>query len=266
MGRRIKSGDDKFVKHMGFLLPLVVGHRGAGAYAPENTLEGIREAARRGARAVEFDAKLSADGIVVLLHDATLDRTTNGRGDVAKATYAELARLDAGTWFGEPWRGARVPTLVQALDLLVRLDLAASVEIKPSPGRDAETAVAIAEVILAHWPPARPWPLLSSFSRVSLAAARQAAPELPRGLLVWEHPEDWQIAARNLGCISLHPSTQHLTSDWAAAIREAGYALAVYTVNDSARARELLAWGAQCLISDCPDIILAAVAGTAVGP
>ena len=102
-----------------FRLPAVIGHRGAAAYAPENTLEGIREAARRGARWVEFDAKLTGDGVVILMHDDTLDRTTNGRGPVAQASYREIGLLDAGAWFGAAWRGTRVPRLADALALLV---------------------------------------------------------------------------------------------------------------------------------------------------
>src|SRR5262245_53621059 len=109
-----------------FQLPRVIGHRGAAAYAPENTLESIREAAHRGARWVEFDAKLTGDGAVILMHDDTLDRTTNSRGPVAQTSLADIARLDAGAWFGEPWRGARVPTLADTLALLVELDMQAN--------------------------------------------------------------------------------------------------------------------------------------------
>ena len=129
-----------------FRLPRVIGHRGAAAYAPENTLEGIREAARRGARWVEFDAKLTGDGVVILMHDDTLDRTTNGHGSVAQTSFGDIGRLDAGAWFGEAWRGARVPRLADALALLVELDMQANIEIKPCPGREIETAQAVVDV------------------------------------------------------------------------------------------------------------------------
>ena len=239
--------------------PTVIGHRGAAAYAPENTLEGIREAHRRGARWVEFDAKLTGDGEVVLLHDDTLDRTTNGHGPVAVATLAALQGLDAGGWFGPAWRGARVPTLARTLALLLELDMQANVEIKPCPGRDEATALAVVDVVGRSWPSDRAPPLLSSFSRQSLAAAQSVAPELPRGLLVWRHPEDWAAAAKDLACVSLHCAHQHLTASWARQIRALGLALAVYTLNDGARARELMGWGVQSIITDQPDTILAAV-------
>ncbi len=240
----------------GPLLPRVIGHRGAAAYAPENTLEGIREAAARRARWVEVDAKLTGDGVVILMHDDTLDRTTTGRGTVVGAGFELIGTLDAGIWFGTEWRGVRVPALADALDLLVQLDMRANVEIKPCPGRDSETAKSVVEVVRRRWPPGRAWPLLSSFSRISLAAARDAAPEIPRGLLLWEYMADWNAAAVDLGCVSVHCADQHLNPEWAHEIRRAGYELAVYTVNDPKRAVELAAWGAQCFITDRPDLII----------
>ena len=236
-------------------LPRVIGHRGAAAYAPENTLEGIQEAARRGARWVEVDAKLTGDGVVILMHDDTLDRTTSGRGAVAGATYREIGLLDAGAWFGAAWCGARVPQLADALALLVELDMQVNVEIKPCRGREIETAQAVAEVVQRSWPVDRAWPLLSSFSRASLSKARAEAPDIPRALLIWEFAADWAAAAAALGCVSIHCADRHLTSAWADEILKAGFGLAVYTVNDPVRALELKAWGVQCLITDRPDAI-----------
>jgi glycerophosphoryl diester phosphodiesterase len=240
----------------GSALPRVIGHRGAAAYAPENTLEGIREAAARGARWVEFDAKLTRDGIVILMHDDTLDRTTTGHGPVAGASHTMIRELDAGAWYGDRWRGARVPTLAEALLLLAELGMYANIEIKPSPGREAETARSIGETVRRCWPAERMRPLLSSFSRTSLAAIRDSAPEMPRGLLIWEYGADWAVAAAGLGCASIHCADRHLTPQWATDIRSAGYALAAYTVNDPARAVELFDWGVQCIITDCPDLII----------
>jgi glycerophosphoryl diester phosphodiesterase len=238
-----------------FRLPRIIGHRGAAAYAPENTLEGIREAARRGARWVEFDAKLTGDGVVILMHDDTLDRTTNGRGPVARTNLSKIELLDAGSWFGAAWRDVRVPSLADALALLVEMDMQANIEIKPCPGREIETAQAVTEVVRGCWPADRPWPLLSSFSRASLSKARAAAPDVPRALLIWEFAADWAAAAATLGCISIHCADQHLTPPWADEIRKAGFALAVYTVNDPRRALELEGWGVQCLFTDRPDVI-----------
>ncbi|MGH6960628.1 MAG: glycerophosphodiester phosphodiesterase family protein, partial [Dongiaceae bacterium] len=208
---------------------------------------------------VEFDAKLTGDGVVVLMHDDTLDRTTDGHGAVAETRYADIARLDAGAWFGPAWRGARVPTLAAAVALLDALDLQANIEITPCPGREVATAEAVAGIISDSWPAGRAWPLLSSFSHESLATALRTAPDLPRGLLIWEHPADWAAGARQFACATVHCAEQYLTRQWAAEIRRAGYRLAVYTVNEPARARELRAWDADCIITDRPDTILAAI-------
>jgi glycerophosphoryl diester phosphodiesterase len=210
---------------------------------------------------VEFDAKLTSDGIVILMHDSLLERTTNGQGPVAATPWAEIAKLDAGGWFAETWRGAPVPTLEQALTLLVELDLRANIEIKPCPGREAETAKAIVETIKAHWPRGRNGLVLSSFAREGLATARDWAPELPRGLLIWEKPADWSAAAAGLACRAVHCARQHLTPEWAREIKRLGYDLAVYTVNDPALAWQLRGWGADSIISDSPGALRAALEG-----
>src|SRR4029077_10571609 len=146
------------------LLPAVVGHRGAAAAAPENTLESLRLAARQGAAMVEFDVKLTADGALILMHDDELDRTTTGHGAVAATALADIRALDAGGWFADAWRGARVPTLEAAIGLLEGCGLNANIEIKPCPGRGVETAEGVVACLRRHWPKARPQPLLSSFA------------------------------------------------------------------------------------------------------
>jgi glycerophosphoryl diester phosphodiesterase len=243
------------------LLPAVIGHRGSAASAPENTLASLRTAAEQGTKTVEFDAKLTGDGVVILMHDSLLDRTTNGHGPVATTTWAEIAKLDAGSWFGKAWRGIGVPTLEQALALLVELDIEANIEIKPCLGREVETAKAIVKSIEAHWPKDRGGLLLSSFARDGLAAARDAAPQLPRGLLIWEKPADWTAAAAALACRSVHCAIQHLTPEWAAEIKRLGYDLAAYTVNDPAAAWQLRGWGVDSIITDSPGVLRAALQG-----
>jgi glycerophosphoryl diester phosphodiesterase len=152
-----------------------------------------------------------------------------------------------------------VPRLVDALRLVVELDLAANVEIKPCPGREVDTAKAVVSVIRRVWPRRRGKLLLSSFAPASLLAAKLAAPDLPRGLLVWERPADWLAEARSLACVSVHCADEYITPDWAAEIKAAGFALAVYTVNDPARARILVEWGVDAIITDRPGAIAAAL-------
>jgi glycerophosphoryl diester phosphodiesterase len=240
-------------------LPRIIGHRGAAANAPENTLESLREAARLGATWVEFDAKLTSDGVPVLFHDETLERTTGQPGLVRETSLAALQALDAGSWFGPQWRDCRVPTLEQALRLLAELGLHPNIEIKPCPGREHETSYAVIEAVRRAWLPRRA-PLLSSFSLESLAAVYDMAPALPRGLLIWEPPPDWAAPARELRCFSVHCAQQYVTEAWAREIKAARYGLAVYTVNEPLVARTLIGWGVDSIITDRVDLIGAALA------
>lgn len=240
-------------------LPRLIGHRGARNSAPENTLAGIRQGRREGATWVEFDVKLTADGHAILMHDETLDRTTDGRGPVRAMTLADIRRLDAGIRFGPAWRGERVPTLAETLMLLAELDMGFNLEIKPCPGREAETArVALAEVA-KHWPAQRPLPVISCFKTEALDVAREVAPDLARGYLVEELPPGWQAEAGRLDCRTVHVSWNKLTRSQVDAVKAAGYRLAVWTVNEPDRAKELLSWGVDSIITDCPAVLGAAL-------
>jgi glycerophosphoryl diester phosphodiesterase len=237
-------------------LPRVIGHRGAAGHAPENTLASIRAAARLGVRCVEFDVHLSADRIPVLLHDDTLDRTTDGAGAVDACSLNDLRALDAGLWYAEEFTGEPIPTLEETLRTLASLGLGANVEIKPSPGREAETGYAVGRMLREQWPAALPPPILSSFKPASLAAAREVAPGIARALLVPRLSRDWAQSMRELDCAALHCGHKRLTASDADQVRRAGYPLNVYTVNDRARAETLSAWGAGTIISDYPDRLL----------
>jgi len=239
--------------------PRIVGHRGAKASSPENTLAAFRRAHAQGASWVEFDAKLTKDGEVVIIHDATLERTTNGTGNVADRTLREIRELDAGSWFGAEFAGERVPMLVEALALFVELGMGFNIEVKPCPGREAETAAACCAVIAKHWPASAPVPILSSFKRASLEAARAAAPHIPRGYLAEELGKTWRADVEALGCAAVHPGWKLLTRQQLRDIKEAGLKALVWTVNEPARARELVAWGVDSIITDCPDAIGAAL-------
>jgi glycerophosphoryl diester phosphodiesterase len=235
--------------------PRVIAHRGGGVLAPENTLAALRLAGNLGFRGVEFDVKLSADGTPVLMHDNTLERTTDGSGNVAQTSYAVLAGLDAGSWFGNEFAGEPVPAFAAASALCREAGLWANIEIKPCPGRERETGEAVARMTKLLWSGAGPAPLLSSFSTEALDAARRVAPELPRGLLAVEPHEDWQSRLEQLGCASLHLAHPHADAALVRAVHAAGYGVLVYTVNESERALDLLDWGVDALVTDQLDAI-----------
>jgi glycerophosphoryl diester phosphodiesterase len=235
--------------------PRLIAHRGGGALAPENTLAGLRAAAARGYRGVEFDVMLSGDGTPVLIHDETLERTTDGGGRVAQTSDAELARLDAGSWHSAAFAGEPIPAFADAAALCVALGLWANVEIKPSKGEERETGRRVAALAREAWLGQAP-PLLSSFSLEALEAAQEAAPELPRGLLYKAVPGDWRAAAARVGAFSLHCDYRHVTPELVGAAGAAGIPLVAYTVNDPETAAALLRLGMAAVITDRLDLIV----------
>lgn len=248
-------------------LPRWIGHRGLAAFAPENTLAGIRMAAERGLRWIEIDAKLTSDGKLILLHDDRIDRTTNGKGPAATMSFDAIRKLDAGSWFDPTFAGERIPTLVEAIELMVALELGCNVEIKPCPGREMETAGAVADTLLKHWPAAYGRLVVSSFEQAAMARFRDLAPDLPRGHLVWDRTATMIADADSLGCGSIHCAHQHLVETAARAVKKAGFRLVVYTVNDPAQARRLIEWGVDTIISDTDGVAgdLASPTGPAQG-
>jgi glycerophosphoryl diester phosphodiesterase len=235
--------------------PRIIGHRGSGTLAPENTLAGFRKASAMKFAGVEFDVMLSADKVPVLIHDETLDRTTNGRGAVSSTSYAKIAALDAGAWFGPEYRGERVPALDAAARLCLELGLWANVEIKPAGGFERETAVIACERVAMLWAGSPRTPLLSSFQRTCLEVARSIVPDFERGYLTERLLPGWREAARALGCVSVHCDQLHLTEAQAGEVKRAGYWLLCYTVNDPSAAQRLFAWGVDAIFTDRLDLI-----------
>jgi glycerophosphoryl diester phosphodiesterase len=238
----------------------VIGHRGAAARAPENTLAGLRRAKELGCAWVEFDVRLTADGALVLCHDSRLERTTTGRGRVSAQTLAAIRGCDAGGWFAPEFAGEAMPSLDEALLLAVKLGLAANIEIKADRGRAAATGAAVAAA-LGRFDDSLPTVLVSSFLRPALAALRDLAPDIPRGLLFRAVPRRWRTIAGWLGCATINADHRRLNPHLVAEIRAAGYPLLAYTVNDPQRADALFAWGVTSVFSDVPDIILRVSAG-----
>lgn len=234
---------------MSMPLPRWFAHRGGGSLAPENTLAGIRLAARLGYRAVEFDVMLSGDGTPVLIHDETLERTTNGSGAVCDTPDALLFSLDAGQ--GEP-----IPRFAEAAQLCRELGLLANVEIKPATGHELRTAEVVARMAADIWQGAPIQPLLSSFSLDALAVARDVAPQLSRGVLFEVVPAGWQQVFEALKARSLHTDALSLSADVLAEAGRLGIPVLCYTVNDVAAAERLLVRGVSGMFTDRLDLFV----------
>ena len=233
---------------MSWPYPKIVAHRGGGALAPENTLGAMRKGASLGFKGVEFDVMLAGDGTPVVIHDETLDRTTNGKGEVSKMTYAEIAVFKTNEF-------ETVPRYADVAALCRELGLWANVEIKPARGHERATGAAVARLTRELWKGAPLMPVLSSFSIEALEEARKAAPDLARGYLVDGIPDDWRDTMKRLACVALHCNYKSLTGKRAAEIHGAGYSILLWTVNEPSEAKRLFGLGADCLVTDALDRI-----------
>lgn len=234
--------------------PKIVAHRGGGKLAPENTLIAIDIGARFGHTMIEFDAKLSLDGQIFLLHDDTLERTSDASGIAGELNWEQLAKIDAGSWFSSEFAGEPLPQLSQVAERCKQHKMMANIEIKPTTGLEIETGKWVALAARQLWQ-GQIVPLLSSFSIEALEAAQHAAPELPRGLLLDEWHEDWRELTERLACISIHLNHELLDEGRVKMLKEAGLHILVYTVNQPERAAQLLQWGVDSICTDRIDII-----------
>jgi len=236
--------------------PLVVAHRGYSAKAPENTLAAFRLALESGATHVECDVHASREGTPFVIHDPTVDRTTNGTGRVDALSDDELLELDAGRWKGPTFEGEGVPTLQELLELLSgRANLALEVK-----------ALGIEEAVLSEVR-ASDFPLSSltlfCFDRDTLIRFRSAEPELHcTHLIAVANDSDWHshvTRARDEGIAALGPGEHLVTPSRVAEIQAAGLSCFVWTVDERDRIRELRSWGVDALISNEFEQALAAL-------
>ena len=241
--------------------PRCIAHRGAGSFAPENTLAAMRLAYASGYRAVEFDVMLTADAVPVLMHDTELGRTVAGRGAVAELTWSQLRERDAGAWFGEAYRGETVPSYVDVLRYCTTHGIWMNVEIKPAPGVERQTGEIVARLTQEQCGQmGLRAPLFSSFSPIALDAARVVAPSIARGLLVATPPENWREQLEALQCVALHCNHTRLSAAYCGEVKRAGYGLLAYTVNTVERAQQLAQWGVDAFCSDRPDLLAPLIA------
>lgn len=236
--------------------PLVFGHRGASAYAPENTLEAFRLALEQGADGFELDVTLSADGVPVVIHDDRVDRTTNGHGLVSGLTLADLKRLDAGysDRFGGQFAGARIPTLAEVFEACAAAPII-NVELKHDRSPARQLAQKVVEVIHAYERSGRV--LVSSFRFSSLARVKALDPELPVALLYMLPrfgPRLAQCLAGRLPHEAHNPTSLGLSAGDIAWCHRHGLRVNVWTVDDESEMRRLIAEGVDGLIANRPDV------------
>lgn len=242
--------------------PRWIAHRGAGRLAPENTLAAMRLGAAHGYRMFECDVKLSADGVPFLMHDTTLARTTNSEEvfgcDASRVAgdhpWSSLSRLDAGSWHSRAYAGEPLASLDNVARFCLRNGYFLNIEIKPTPGLEAQTGSAVADAAARLWGNAAAPPLLTSFDPDALRAAQAAQPKLPRGLLLDSLCKGWLETALTLDCVAVVCNQTLWDSSSVLEAKSAGFRALSYTVNDEWAARRLLDLGADGIITDRVDL------------
>lgn len=235
---------------------LVFGHRGARAYAPMNTIPSFLLAAKQGADGVELDVWRTRDGHLVVIHNDTVDETTDGQGSVQEKTLAELKALDAGSWFDHEFAGTRIPTLDEVFEALPD-DFLINVEIKKVDNTSTESdgiEELVAECVRRH--NAQERVIISSFSLNALERFNAAMPELQSGLAyLYAMPEQLEtLEQSSLEVAFLHPHHEIVTDTLINRQSDFGATTNVWTVNDAERMRELIWLGVNGIITDVPDV------------
>jgi glycerophosphoryl diester phosphodiesterase len=242
--------------------PFWVAHRGAGKLAPENTLAAFRLGASHGYRMFECDVKLSADGVPFLLHDATLDRTTNAQNHLGQAAsliagehpWNTLSQLDAGSWHSRAYAGEPLATLDNVAQFCLQNAYSIDIEIKPTPGTQRYTGEVVAHEAARLWKDASVLPLMTSFEPDALLGAMAAAPQLPRGLLLHTLWDGWLEAALQLDCVAIVCKHTLWNSANVTQAKSAGFRALSYTVNDAPTAQGMLKLGIDGIITDRVDL------------
>lgn len=244
-----------------FPRPILLAHRGDYKYAPENTLPAFSQAIQKGADGVELDAKLTADGQVVVIHDETVNRTTGANGRVGSFTLEAIRKLDAGSWFDEKFAGTKIPLLEEVFETVGR-DKLINIELTNYFSLRDGLVVKVCELLKRHNNAGQI--IFSSFAPSNLKMAAQLIPEIPRGLLA--HAGLWGLWARSFGFMfgdyqALHPHITNVSREQIQRIHRVNRRVHVWTANEPEDIRRLRDWGADGIITDDPATAVKALGG-----
>ena len=237
--------------------PLVIAHRGASMYAPENTIAAFDLAVKMGADAIELDTMLTVDGTAIVIHDQSLERTTNGNGNVSSKTVDEIKLLDAGSIFDTKFSGEKIPTLEEVfsdvgMKIMINVELknyASPFDSLPETVVDLTRKKGLSERVL-----------LSSFNPIALIKAHRAGPEIRRAAIIGGGHKFVRILIQALTNYSaLHPEVSLVNQEIVIKHHVAGHQVNVWTVNEETEMIKLLAMGVDGLITDAPDIAKKAI-------
>jgi glycerophosphoryl diester phosphodiesterase len=242
--------------------PVIFAHRGASAYAPENTLAAFELALKQQADAIELDVKMSADGQVIVIHDSTVDRTTDGHGKIQDMTLAALKELDAGSFLSKEFAGEKIPTLGEVFETMGKRTFI-NIELKNYHARGDDLVEAVCMLVKKHQMQKRI--MFSSFYSSTLSKAHRYLPEVPRGLLalnglsgVWARSFGFSFGKYN----ALHPYLKDLTQQEVTRVHRLKRRIHVYTVNMEEDMRRLISWDVDGIFTDDPQLAVKARAAS----
>jgi len=235
--------------------PLLIAHRGGAAEAPENTLAAFRHSLGLGIRWFELDVQITADGALAVIHDETVDRTTNGSGPVGSFLFNDLRRLDAGSWFGPQFAGEQIPTLREALDLCAQHGAGVFVELK-SPHLYAGIEKRVASLLAELWTQGIQNRRCISFDHSSIARLHEIDPLLSTGYLYGLETTDFATNDAIVDAVlPFHALAAHFHDQITRAHRN-GKQVIVWTVNQAEDMRRMAELGVDGIISDNPSLML----------
>jgi glycerophosphoryl diester phosphodiesterase len=235
--------------------PWVIAHRGASGHAPENTFAAFQRAVELGGTFIETDLHVTRDGRFVAIHDETVERTTNGSGDVRNFTLDELREVDAGMWFDRTFMGERIPTLEEVLEFSREHDVVFYLELKYAAvwGMDHALVAALQKAQSA------PRTIVISFDPATLTPLRRLDPSIMTGLLVEDAKPDCIQSAIDLGARQLCPKVSSVTPELVEKAHRSDLQVVTWTANTLADMRAMMAAGVDGIMTDFPDRLRALI-------
>ncbi len=234
--------------------PLIIAHRGASAYAPENTMSSFRKALFMGSDGIELDVQLTIDGHPVVIHDEKIDRTSNGSGFVKNLTFEELGRYDFGGWYSSEFTGEKISALSEVLELLSDKEMLLNIELKNNVVKYEGMEKTVINLIRKYGFEKKV--ILSSFNHYSMFEIKEIAPDLKVGLL-YSHGIvfPWDYAAR-LNADAIHPLYYNINSELTELCKKNNIRINTYTVDDAELIMKFANLGVDGIITNVPDIAL----------
>jgi len=230
----------------------IIAHRGLSSLAPENTLAALKLAAEQGVQWVEIDAIACGDGSIVMWHDNSVDRCSDGTGAMNEHSAQSVAKLDCGSWFSNAFKGEPVASIEQAIILIQSLGLGLNLEIKLYENSAEQVTAPVLKLLAEHWQDFDKL-IISSFDHAALTYCHQNAPQIQLGVLYDKIPDHWESDLQSVDAVSCHCNYKHLTQAQTSAIKAKNYQLYCYTANDPKSVEDHWEWGVDAIITDYPQ-------------